>query len=71
MLKKLIAAVVLTSAVALAPVAASAAYDKMQHKEMNLEKNHMKRKQRHHTMRHHDLVGHKHHHHHHTTPYIH
>ena len=59
MLKRLIAALVLTSAVALAPVAASAE-DKMEHKEMNLEKNHMKREHRHHMMRHHGSV-HQHH----------
>ena len=57
MLKRLIAALVLTSAVALAPVAASAAEDKMEHKEMNMEKNHMKREHRHHMMRHHGLMN--------------
>jgi hypothetical protein len=60
MLKKLIATLVITSAVVLAPIAA-AAEDKMEHKEMNLEKNHMKREHRHHTMRHHGLMGHHHH----------
>jgi Ni/Co efflux regulator RcnB len=62
MLKTLFAALVLTSAVALVPVAASAE-DKMEHKEMNLEKNHMNREQRHHMMRHHGLAGHHHRHH--------
>ena len=59
MLKKLVAALLLTSAVALTPVAASAE-DKMEHKEMNVENNHMKREHRHHTMRHHGLMGHHH-----------
>lgn len=63
MLKKLFAALVLTSAVALAPAGASA-QDKM-HKEMNQEKNHVKRVDRHHMMRHHGLMEHHHHHHHH------
>ena len=67
MLKRLIAALVLTSAVALAPVAASAAEDKMEHKEMNMEKNHVKREHRHHKMRHHGMMEHHHHHHHHDT----
>jgi hypothetical protein len=55
MLKKLVAALVLASAVTLAPVGAFAE-DKMLHKEMNLEKNHVKREHRHYMMRHHGLI---------------
>ena len=57
MLKKLIAALVLTSAVTLAPVAAFA-QDQMLNKKMNSEKKSVMREHRHHMMRHHGLIHH-------------